>query len=70
LLGTYYGEEESVKLHEIMTTKEVAEYLKIHKITVCKYAATGKIPAFRVGRVWRFNRESIEKWVNGSKKED
>ncbi len=30
---------------EIMTTKELAKYLKLHEITVCKYAAEGKIPA-------------------------
>jgi len=39
---------------QILATKEVAEYLKLHEITVCKYAAEGKIPAIRIGRVWRF----------------
>ena len=29
---------------EIMTTKEIARYLKLHEITVCKHAAEGKIP--------------------------
>jgi excisionase family DNA binding protein len=48
---------------EIMTTKEVAEYLKLHEITVCKYAAEGKIPAIRIGRVWRFDKEAIDKWI-------
>jgi len=28
---------------QIMTTKEVAEYLTLHKITICKYAAEGKL---------------------------
>ncbi len=36
---------------EIMTTKEIAEYLRLHQITVCKYAAEGEIPAIRVGRL-------------------
>ena len=48
---------------EIMTTKEIAEYLRLHQITVCKYAAEGVIPAIRVGRVWRFDREAIDKWI-------
>ena len=26
----------------MMTTKEVAAYLKLHEITVCKYAAKGR----------------------------
>jgi hypothetical protein len=25
-----------------MTTNEVSEYLKLHEITICKYAAQGK----------------------------
>jgi excisionase family DNA binding protein len=48
---------------EIMTTKEIAEYLRLHQITVCKYAAEGEIPAIRVGRVWRFDKEAIDKWI-------
>ena len=50
---------------QIMTTKEVAEYLKLHEITVCKYAADGKIPAVRVGRVWRFDKEAVDAWIGG-----
>ncbi len=48
---------------EIMTTKEMAEYLRLHEITICKHAAEGKIPAVRFGRVWRFDKEAIEKWI-------
>ena len=48
---------------EIMTTREVAAYLKLHEITICKYAAEGKIPAIRIGRVWRFDKDVIDKWI-------
>jgi len=48
-----------------MTTKEVAEYLKLHEITICKYAAEGAIPAKRIGRVWRFDKEIIDRWIAG-----
>jgi excisionase family DNA binding protein len=53
---------------EIMTTKELAKYLKLHEITICKYAAEGKIPAIRIGRVWRFDKEAIDKWISGEQK--
>ena len=49
---------------EIMTTKELAKYLRLHEITICKYAAESKIPAVRVGRVWRFEKEAINKWIS------
>ena len=50
---------------EIMTTKEVAKYLRLHEITICKLAQEGKIPAIRIGRVWRFDKETIDKWISG-----
>ena len=56
--------EESV-MAEIMTTKELARYLKLHEITVCKYASEGRIPSIRIGRVWRFDKEAIDKWIGG-----
>jgi len=31
---------------------------------ICKYAAVGKIPAVRIGRVWRFYKETIDKWIS------
>ena len=53
---------------QIMTTKELAKYLKLHEITICKYAAEGKIPAIRIGRVWRFDKEAIDRWISGGPK--
>jgi len=47
----------------IMTTKELAKYLKLHQITICKNAAQGKLPAIRIGGVWRFDKEAIDKWI-------
>jgi len=49
---------------EIMTAKEVAQYLSIHPLTVHKYAREGKIPAFKIGTDWRFHKKSLEKWIH------
>jgi len=59
-------ETEEVVMPEILTTKELARYLKLHEITVCKHAAEGIIPAIRIGRVWRFDKEVIDEWINGA----
>ena len=53
---------------EIMTTREIARYLKLHEITICKYAAQGKIPAIRIGRSWRFDKDIIDKWIRKGQK--
>ncbi|MGD0335848.1 MAG: helix-turn-helix domain-containing protein [Candidatus Omnitrophota bacterium] len=50
-------------MKEILTAKEVAEYLKIHPLTVHKYAREGKIPAFKIGTDWRFHKKYIERWI-------
>jgi excisionase family DNA binding protein len=62
--------ERGFALASIMTTKEVSAYLRLHEITVGKYAAEGKIPAIRIGRVWRFDKDRIDEWIgNGGQVE-
>ena len=48
---------------QIMTTKEMAKYLKLHQITICKLSKEGKIPSVRIGSRWRFDKEVIDKWI-------
>lgn len=48
---------------EILTAKEVAEYLKLHIFTVHKLAREGKIPAFKIGMDWRFQKKAIDRWI-------
>jgi len=45
---------------EIMTPKEVAQYLKMSVLTVYKHAKQGTIPGFRVGNSWRFDKKKID----------
>lgn len=48
---------------EIFTLDEVAAYLKVGKRTVYRLAAAKKIPAFKVGGTWRFQRQQIDNWI-------
>ena len=50
-------------MDEIMTTKEVAEYLRLCELTVQHHVRDGKIPGSRVGGVWRFMRAQIDEWL-------
>ena len=47
----------------IFTIKEVAEYLKVTERTIYRLAGAKKIPAFKVGGVWRFDKADIVKWI-------
>jgi excisionase family DNA binding protein len=44
----------------IMTIDDVADFLKLSKITIYKLVKKGDIPGFRVGNSWRFQRDKIE----------
>ena len=48
---------------DIMTIREVAEYLKIAEKTAYRLAAEGELPGFKVGGSWRFQRNEIGKWI-------
>ncbi len=45
---------------EIMTPKEVANYLRMGVLTVYKHAKQGTIPGFRIGNSWRFDKNKID----------
>ena len=53
---------------DIMTIKEVAEYLKLTEKTAYRLAAERKLPGFKVGGLWRFKRSDIEAWIEEEKK--
>ena len=48
--------------HEVMTVRDLAAYLQVHASTIYRLLKRGQLPAFKVGRDWRFNREQIDKW--------
>jgi excisionase family DNA binding protein len=47
----------------VMTLDEVAQYLHVHPSTVYRLLKNKQIPAFKLGSDWRFNQESIERWM-------
>ena len=48
---------------EILTLKQVADFLKVTERTIYRLAAAKKIPAFRVGGTWRFTKAEINQWI-------
>jgi len=52
------------KEKEIMTVKQVAEYLQMDEHTIYKLARSGQIPAIKIAGQWRFKKEVIDKWIS------
>ena len=48
---------------KLLTTEQVASYLKIDKFTVYRLVTQKKIPAFKVGNQWRFKKKMIDAWL-------
>jgi excisionase family DNA binding protein len=47
----------------LLTTEQVARYLKVDKFTVYRLVAQKKLPAYRVGNQWRFKSSVLERWL-------
>lgn len=48
---------------DILTLDEAAAYLRVHPRTLRTKASEGEVPAAKIGRVWRFHREQLERWL-------
>jgi len=49
----------------VMTIEDLAVYLKLSKSTLYKLCQEGKVPGQKVGRHWRFHKDSIDAWLRG-----
>ena len=48
---------------EFLTAEEVAEYLRLPLSTVYKLVQDKRLPGFKVGKHWRFRKDTIQKWI-------
>ena len=55
---------------QILTLKQVAQYLQLAEKTTYRLAADGKLPGFKVGGSWRFKKNDLEHWIEQQKKHD
>jgi len=52
------------QMEEILTLEDVADYLKVTPRTIYRLAREGKLPAFKLGGVWRFRRSELQSWID------
>jgi excisionase family DNA binding protein len=48
---------------DILTLEELHGYLKIPKPTLYVLAQSGRIPAAKVGKHWRFRQRDVDEWL-------
>ena len=55
--------KEGSKVHEILTTREVAAMLRVHIYTVHDLLKTGRLTGFKINSRWRIHRKSVLKFM-------
>ncbi|MEI8120426.1 MAG: helix-turn-helix domain-containing protein [bacterium] len=55
--------EKQIKHDDVLNADEASTWLKIPKSTLYKLCSEGELPAAKVGRHWRFHRETLEQWL-------
>ena len=54
----------AVTVEALIDGNEAAKILHIHPVTLAEMAREGRVPAIKVGRVWRYRPSSLQRWVD------
>lgn len=54
-------------LEDVLDADELSRYLEVELSSVLEWASSGKIPAFKEGNNWRFDRVKVDEWVAAGK---
>jgi len=47
----------------VLNSEEAAALLQIHPKTLQRMARQGRVPAFRIGDLWRFRASELDEWL-------
>ena len=49
---------------EFYTAKELAEKLRVNIMTIYRYIKAGKVKAYKIGKEFRIDKETFNKFLN------
>lgn len=50
-------------MRNLLDVEDLAKYLKLQKQTIYNWLNQRKISGMKIGGVWRFDKEEIDKWL-------
>jgi excisionase family DNA binding protein len=50
-------------MNDLLTTEEIAKYLRLRRETVIRKAKGGGLPAIKIGRQFRFDKRQVDQWL-------
>lgn len=57
------NEGKSLNEASVLTVRDVAGYLRLSEAKVYRLARAGNVPAFRLGKSWRFRKDLLDAWM-------
>jgi putative molybdopterin biosynthesis protein len=54
-------------LSQLMTPQEVADYLRVHVLTIYRYIKAGEIPAAKIGGRYRIDQADVVRFLKNRK---
>ncbi len=54
----------AIMMNELLTTQQIAEYLKLKPVSVRRKAKRGEIPSIKVGSRIRFDKRQVDRWLS------
>jgi excisionase family DNA binding protein len=55
------------KLPDVVTVKELADFLRVTEQTIKNHLKSGKLKGFKVARDWRISKEAVQQWIDAEK---
>ena len=53
-----------------VTLKEVQEHLGVGRETILQWIAKRNMPAYKVGRLWKFKLSEVDEWIRSGGADD
>lgn len=51
------------RIPRLMSVDDLSDYLGLQKQTIYNWLHNKKIAGIKIGKVWRFDRKSIDEWL-------
>lgn len=56
-------EPDAVGIERLYDVQEVALQCRVSEKSLQRWARAGKIPALKMGKLWRFRKSAIDRWM-------
>ena len=60
------GQSITTTSDRLLTAQQVAGWLNVSSAWVQEMARSGQIPAIKLGKYWRFSRDSVAAWITAN----